>query len=135
MNFFVSERIIYIPEQVFVFGYTPGEVFVNGIMMTFWTSLFWLDIAMIIGVGRRSGFMLGLCCLGYLSGFFLYLGLLLGFGVDPDGGPWIKFIFALIGLYHLVAVFIALFGFAVVTEIKDPKAEQKTTTTTNKDIV
>merc|ERR1712029_489425 len=53
-----KEKIIFMPEQifkiktlqVFVFGYTPGQVYINGIMMIFWTSLFWLDLATILGV-------------------------------------------------------------------------------------
>ena len=148
MKFFVSEKIIFMPEQifkvktlqVFVFGYTPGQVYINGIMMIFWTSLFWLDLATILGVYRKSGFMLCLSILGYLFGFVFYLGLLVAFGIDPDGEWWMKLTFAVIGLYHLVGVFIAFIGLVVVTPIKKPEAEQKTTEaeqkpTTNDNVV
>ena len=147
MKFFVSEKIIFMPEQifkvktlqVFVFGYTPGQVYINGIMMIFWTSLFWLDLATILGVYRKSGFMLCLSILGYLFGFVFYLGLLVAFGVDPDGEWWMKLTFAVIGLYHLVGVFIAFIGLEVITPVTEIKnqanleAEQKITT--NNDIV
>ena len=142
MKFFVSEKIIFMPEQifkvktlqVFVFGYTPGQVYINGIMMIFWTSLFWLDLATILGVYRKSGFMLCLSILGYLFGFVFYLGLLVAFGVDPDGEWWMKLTFAVIGLYHLVGVFIAFIGLVVITPVTEIKnqanqeAEQKTST-------
>ena len=145
MKFFVSEKIIFMPEQifkvktlqVFVFGYTPGQVYINGIMMIFWTSLFWLDLATILGVYRKSGFMLCLSILGYLFGFVFYLGLLVAFGVDPDGEWWMKLTFAVIGLYHLVGVFIAFIGLVVITPVTEIKnqanqeAEQKTTTNDN----
>ena len=145
MKFFVSEKIIFMPEQifkvktlqVFVFGYTPGQVYINGIMMIFWTSLFWLDLATILGVYRKSGFMLCLSILGYLFGFVFYLGLLVAFGIDPDGEWWMKLTFAVIGLYHLVGVFIAFIGLVVITPVTEIKnqanqeAEQKTTTNDN----
>ena len=97
MDFSVSERIFFLPEKVYVFGYTPGQVFVTGIMMTFWTSLFWCDVTMIVATSKKSSMTLAICAWSHLTGFVLYLCLLLIFGVDPDGGSLMKVNLTMIG--------------------------------------